>query len=594
MNQSGSGAAQYSLTKTSRRHRKISDDRCGLLFESEQFECEWIESRVEDVGRSIDLDFIGHDCRHGGSRSDSFCDAFFPIEQSNQFTVHALKELTPRRLMFEIERVLQSHEEFVLGDGLHINLIHVKMPSGSGNENRKRCGVNLQSRLSRKRCVVTIKNKDELCAARAIVTGIAKVEDFPTYRYYADGRPVQRTMALDLHNNAGVPMTPCGIEEIKLFQAVLPWYQLVVVSGEHFNAIIYKGPETEKPIYLYYHDGHYDLITSMPSFLGRAYYCLKCEKGYNTEDWKHHPCENKCKCCHHTACTDQEEVGSWILCAQCHRMFKGPGCFENHQRVGMKNGKTVCQSYAKCQKCGKVSERSQGDHKCGEVRCPTCHVYDNPETHRCFMKPRKKKKRKRRGSDDEEEEEEKKTKFLFFDFECMQETGVHIPNLVVVQDEEGHEWVFKGSNTCNDFCEWLFGNMDQVVCIAHNFKGYDSYFILKYLYDNKVRPDLIMNGAKIMELSIMDPDIRFIDSLNFLPMPLSKFPKTFGLTELAKGYFPHFFNTEANQHYVGPIPDVKYYDPDGMKPEAREVFYKWYDTQREKVFNMEEELLKYC
>ena len=31
-----------------------------------------------------------------------------------------------------------------------------------------------------------------------------------------------------------------------------------------------------------------------------------------------------------------------------------------------------------------------------------------------------------------------------------------------------------------------------------------------------------------------------------------------------------------------------------MKPEAREAFYKWYDTQREKVFNMEEELPKYC
>ena len=62
-----------------------------------------------------------------------------------------------------------------------------------------------------------------------------------------------------------------------------------------------------------------------------------------------------------------------------------------------------------------------------------------------------------------------------------------------------------------------------------------------------------MNGAKIMELSGKDPEIRFIDSLNSLPMPLSKFPKTFGLTELAKGYFPHFFNPEANQHYVGPI-----------------------------------------
>ena len=79
-------------------------------------------------------------------------------------------------------------------------------------------------------------------------------------------------------------------------------------------------------------------------------------------------------------------------------------------------------------------------------------------------------------------------------------------------------------------------------------------------------------------------------------MPLSKLPKTFGLTELARGYFPHFFNTEANEHYVGPLPDVKYYDPDGMKPEAREAFYKWYNTQcgKQVVFNMEEELLKYC
>ena len=84
--------------------------------------------------------------------------------------------------MFEIERVLQSHEEFVLGDDIHINLIHVKMPSGPENENRKRCGVNLKTRLSRKRCIVTIKNKDELCAARAIVTAIARLEGLPNYR----------------------------------------------------------------------------------------------------------------------------------------------------------------------------------------------------------------------------------------------------------------------------------------------------------------------------------------------------------------------------------------------------------------------------
>ena len=116
--------------------------------------------------------------------------------------------------MSEIERVLQSHEEFVFGDDIHINLIHIKMPSGSGNENRKRCGVKLQTRLSRKRCIVTIKNKDELCAARAIVTAIAKLEGFPNYRSYVEGRSVQRTMAWDLHHSAGVPLTPCGNEVV--------------------------------------------------------------------------------------------------------------------------------------------------------------------------------------------------------------------------------------------------------------------------------------------------------------------------------------------------------------------------------------------
>ena len=47
--------------------------------------------------------------------------------------------------MFEVKRVLQSHEEFVLGDDIHLYLIHVSMPYGSKNANRKRCGVNLQN-----------------------------------------------------------------------------------------------------------------------------------------------------------------------------------------------------------------------------------------------------------------------------------------------------------------------------------------------------------------------------------------------------------------------------------------------------------------
>jgi hypothetical protein len=46
--------------------------------------------------------------------------------------------------------------------------------------------------------------------------------------------------------------------------------------------------------------------------------------------------------------------------------------------------------------------------------------------------------------------------------------------------------------------------------------------------------------------------------------PLRDFPKTFGLEELVKGYFPHEFNQDENQEYVGPYPDKRYYGYDSM------------------------------
>ena len=98
-----------------------------------------------------------------------------------------------------------------------------------------------------------------------------------------------------------------------------------------------------------------------------------------------------------------------------------------------------------------------------------------------------------------------------------------------------------------------------------------------------------MNGAKIMELKVPSANVRFIDSLNFFPMALAKLPKTFGFTELKKGFFPHFFNTRANEQYVGPIPAIEYYDPDGMKPEVQREFLRWHDTQKDVVFDIHRE-----
>ena len=48
--------------------------------------------------------------------------------------------------------------------------------------------------------------------------------------------------------------------------------------------------------------------------------------------------------------------------------------------------------------------------------------------------------------------------------------------------------------------------------------------------------------------------IRFIDNLNFLQMPLKSLPKTFGMNELKKGYFPHYFNKECKKTMLAPCP----------------------------------------
>ena len=79
-------------------------------------------------------------------------------------------------------------------------------------------------------------------------------------------------------------------------------------------------------------------------------------------------------------------------------------------------------------------------------------------------------------------------------------------------------------------------------------------------------------------------------------MSLGKLPQTFGMDELCKGYFPHKFNKEENQNYVGPIPSQDDYSSSTMKPKAREAFLVWHKEQRDNgyIFNFKEEIIKYC
>ena len=136
---------------------------------------------------------------------------------------------------------------------------------------------------------------------------------------------------------------------------------------------------------------------------------------------------------------------------------------------------------------------------------------------------------------------------------------IHEPNLCVVQQvcnfcldqDENTNWCEKCGlrehvfdvDPVSEFVKLALlpkKKIVQTVCIAHNrFEGFDSQFVLKHLVEKlRLRPKLILNGTKIVLMSVKK--VRFVDSLNFLHMPLSSLPKAFGLPNLLKGDFRIF------------------------------------------------------
>ena len=497
----------------------------------------------------------------------------------------SVEQLSTERVFSQIERVIQSNRDFRLNDTVTIDIIHVEAPQGSGRS--KRNVLNIKDFLHKKKSVITIQNNDNLCLARALVVAIAKIEKDPKYKdLMKPGTRTQEKKAKELHEAAKVPLGPCGIPEVELFQKHLTNYEINIVSGNHDNSIIYppkpSAGNNVTPIYLYLHDNHYDVITTIPGFLSNSYFCHKCSQPYSKKF--DHVCPGMCKSCRSYDCV---LIGNGLKCNECDRLFKNKACYDQHKEP-VDGARSVCQTIRKCGKCGKsmdVRKLNPKGHICGK-KCSTCGLVHNEKSeHLCYIQKT------------EQLEESQYNQLVFFDLECKQEHGIHEANLCIVQNEKGEEKSFQGSDTIKEFCEWLLTKEHQgCIVVAHNFQGYDGYFIQNYLNKNAVKYEVILRGAKILSMTIPMFNIKFIDSLNFIPMSLAKFPKTFGKTELCKGYFPHLFNREENQNYVDIIPAVPYYSPNTMKPEARETFLAWHKEQRESgyVFDFREEIVKYC
>ena len=534
------------------------------------------------------------------------------IVMSNDELAHPISTKMSRVSDFKLKHLMHvidtlDYKEIDL-ENCKIIIQSVKIPSGKGRLYLSKQTVN------RKRSIITIKNDDSICLARAIVTAYANIhpENYTTTQLkdgFNKSRKLQESTAKELHNNANVEIYDFGnsLEDVKTFALYLE-SEINIIDSEQFNEIIYTANNGKiDKLYLYKTRNHFDVIKSMTGLLDVAYYCHSCKKAYTRRD--KHKCPQKCLSCFKyfpdgNKCDDKD-----VECQKCNRVFHGNSCFKNHTSNRSKDSNdSVCNSVAKCLKCKQIILKPYIEiHKCGFKMCNNCNKYCDSK-HECFMK-----KIKCKGGNCVKDSKTPcrsnknmprkdycyscrtyNEKYLFFDFECIQSSGTHEVNLAICHDFNGNEMIFKDINSfCNGL---LIEKYKGYTFLAHNAKGYDSHFILKWCIDNGFKPYCIYNGAKIMMMEIPKLRIKIIDSLNFIQQPLASFPKTFGLNELKKGYFPHYFNKKCNQNYIGEIPSKKHYGYNQMKTEDRQKFLQWYDDRVNEnyVFDFKKELIEYC
>ena len=197
---------------------------------------------------------------------------------------------------------------------------------------------------------------------------------------------------------------------------------------------------------------------------------------------------------------------------------------------------------------------------------------------------------------------------IFTDIECLLDnTHTFVPILIcytIGRDEHVfHHW---GTNCIQQFLEAIHqwgedekkekgGATPEYTVFFHNLKGFDGVLTLNTLYNLNLKVTGQMGtGTKVLHFK--HKNLTFKDSLNFLNMPLANFPKTFGLEEMKKGFFPHKFSKLENLQYEGPIPNLQYFEPQHMSKVKKKECEEWHAEQvlEGETWNFQEEMLSYC
>lgn len=322
-------------------------------------------------------------------------------------------------------------------------------------------------------------------------------------------------------------------------------------------------------------------------------------------------------------------------------------CTTNSQKEHLCDGEVTRKQLAfrareKCEFC--LKDFQKGTHNCQEYQCKNCraHIPKNHPNHRCPIMTHE---TEETGYWDGVSKYTKNKPGLWvYDFEAAMEK-VHVPyfvledletdesdklvpigavslykqsnealkhnvNLIVLRNViSGETFIYKGYNGEKPIEQMinqlLNTNRGNHICLAHNGSGYDSRMIYNYIAQDRreLSVSSINNGTKFLELTIKSPRqgnfIKFRDTLLHLPNSLRSLAEAFNSNrtdkvEILKGHFPHLF---PDVNYVGPIPDLKYFNTtfscrtEKDYNELLEYHKSWEGRQD---WSYQEQHIKYC
>ena len=447
------------------------------------------------------------------------------------FSMRRTDQLNGRVILDKLSRILNSNENFLINGRFKVSYIHIPVPEGGGRRTNRVANESMEQWVERKISSKTIfspsNTNDNMCLTRAVAVAMARgcMEKRAFYRMKQENSVIQRREAEKLCESAGLdPQQRCGLDEVQRLQASMPGFRLCVFIDQHGRECVFKGPSTPgcKTVYLLLHQEHFYAILYPCQAFEKVFVCEKCIVFYNHKG--EHRCEGICERCFGPALHNNPAI-PFKRCPDCHHSFPEGECFSNHQSLKLHNSEfTKCQTFKFCVACEKSYSVQRGQkHLCGFVYCNYCknNVLEN---HLCYMS----------GWNEKEKNPKWNYITIYYDIETTQcdplddnETIFeHKPNLLVthavcdqccdIQQNDYFCTVCKNRqhifhnlddnsvNVMSQFLDYLqsFTGKTELLIVAHNAKSFDGIFVLQEVIARKLKPELVLQGAKIICMKI--------------------------------------------------------------------------------------------